>query len=420
LTFTDLALHSELLQGLEAIGFKEATPIQAEAIPVVLAKHDLVACAQTGTGKTAAFLLPILHKIVTGRDQRPQGGINTLIIVPTRELVIQIDQMLEGLSYFTPVSTIAMYGGSDSASFSQQKKALSEGVDIVVATPGKLISHLNLGYARFDTLEHLVLDEADKMLDMGFYEDIVRIISFLPKNRQTLLFSATMPPKIRTLANEILQTPQEISLAIAKPAESITQASYWVYDQQKTPLLHHILRVHEHFKAVIVFSKRKEQVKALASALANLGHSVRGIQSDLEQSEREDIIREFKNKQFRVLVGTDIIARGLDVQGIDLVINYEVPTNIDDYVHRVGRTARAESEGYAFTFVGEREQQDFYAIEAFLGKEITRFDLPEYIGEAPPVQAPGERRRGGNKGHFKKKRPGSNGKKPGNYPRKSS
>ncbi|NJL15792.1 MAG: DEAD/DEAH box helicase [Microscillaceae bacterium] len=403
--FEELQLHPRLLEGLQAIGFENATPIQEQAIPLVMAGHDLVACAQTGTGKTAAFLLPILHRLLVKADENPDfisNKVNTLVIVPTRELAIQIDQMLEGLAYFAPVSTIAMYGGSDSASFSQQKQALIEGVEIVVATPGKLISHLNMRYADFGQLEHLVLDEADKMLDMGFYEDIVRIIGHLPKERQTLLFSATMPPKIRKLAEEILMEPMEVSIAIAKPAESITQASYWVYEQQKIPLLHHILNAHQHFKAVIVFSKRKEQVKALASTLGNLGHSVRGIQSDLDQSEREDIIREFKNKQFRVLVGTDIIARGLDVQGIDLVINYEVPTNIDDYVHRVGRTARAESEGYAFTFVGEREQQDFMPLRLSWKKKLPALICPNTVGEAPPIQAPGARRRVGYKGQLRK------------------
>jgi superfamily II DNA/RNA helicase len=413
LKFEELSLHADLLTGLEAIGFKEATPIQAQAIPVVLANNDLVACAQTGTGKTAAFLLPVLNKIIQ-KSPEERTGINTLIVVPTRELAIQIDQMLEGLSYFTPVSTIAMYGGSDSASFSQQKTAIIRGVDIIVSTPGKLISHLNMNYAQFDNLEHLILDEADKMLDMGFYEDIMRIISHLPKKRQTLLFSATMPKKIRGLAEDILHEPKEISIAIAKPAESIVQATYWIYETQKLPLLHHILRVHQHFKTVIIFSKRKDQVRELYQELKQLGHSVRGIQSDLDQQEREDIIREFKNRQFRVLIGTDIIARGIDVQGVDLVINYEVPGNVDDYVHRVGRTARADSEGYAFTFVSERDQQDFYAIEKFLEIEVTRFDLPEYLGEPPAIQEPGKQRRSSNRngGSYPKKGRNGGGDKP--------
>ncbi|GAB4408365.1 MAG: DEAD/DEAH box helicase [Microscillaceae bacterium] len=402
--FEELQLHPRLLEGLQAIGFENATPIQEQAIPLVMAGHDLVACAQTGTGKTAAFLLPILHRLLIKADENPDfvsNKVNTLVIVPTRELAIQIDQMLEGLAYFAPVSTIAMYGGSDSASFSQQKQALIEGVEIVVATPGKLISHLNMRYADFGQLEHLVLDEADKMLDMGFYEDIVRIIGHLPKARQTLLFSATMPPKIRKLAEEILIEPKEVSIAIAKPAESITQASYWVYDGQKLPLIHHILRVHQHFKSVIVFSSRKENVRQLERELKDLGHAVRGIQSDLEQEERENIIRDFKNRQFRVLIGTDIIARGIDIQGIDLVINFEVPHSTDDYVHRVGRTARADSDGYAFTFVGEREQQSFYAIERALGIEVTRFDLPPYLGEPPAIQEPRARGGGGERRNFK-------------------
>lgn len=394
MSFKELNLHEKVLEALDASGFQTPTPIQAQAIPIILENADLVACAQTGTGKTAAFLLPMLSELI----QRKVEGVGALVVVPTRELAVQIDQFLEGFSYFTALSSIAMYGGSSGASFSQEKIALSQGADLVVATPGKLISHLNMGYAELGNLQYLVLDEADKMLDMGFYEDIKRIVSHLPEERQTLLFSATMPPKIRKLADEILQDPQEVNIAIAKPAEGISQIVYMVYDHQKNSLISHILRVHQEMKSVIVFSNRKDSVRQLEQELQALDISAVGIHSDLEQKEREKILRNFKNRKVRVLIGTDIIARGIDVEGIDLVINYEVPKNVEDYVHRIGRTARAESEGFAFTFVNERDQRNLHDIQRFLGRELTQFDIPPFLGDAPelkPYRAQKHRQSGG-------------------------
>ena len=381
MTFENLNLNQSLLEGLSAIGFLNPTPIQAQAIPIILENKDLIACAQTGTGKTGAFLLPLIHKIM--EKGSAEHKVNTLVVVPTRELAIQIDQMLQGLAYFTPISSIAMYGGSGGSSFIQEKIALEQGADIVIATPGKLISHLNLKYAQLDELEHLVLDEADKMLDMGFYDDIKKIISYLPEKRQTLMFSATMPPKIRKLAKDIQNEPEQISIAIAKPSEGISQIAFWVYEGQKIGLINHILKVHQELKTVIVFSNKKENVKNLERAIKHLDIPVRAIHSDLEQIERENIIREFKNRQFRVLIGTDIIARGLDVENVDLVINYEVPPTTDDYVHRVGRTARAESQGFAFTFVSDRDQRDFLRLEKTLDISVTRFDIPPFLGDPP-------------------------------------
>jgi ATP-dependent RNA helicase RhlE len=388
LKFEAFDLHPNLLEGLGAIGFEEATPVQELAIPIALAKQDLIACAQTGTGKTAAFLLPIIHQLMS--SERDENTVGAVVIVPTRELAIQIDQVMEGLGYFTSISAMAMYGGSSGNTFVQEKQAFQNGVDIIIATPGKLISHLNMPYAKLDKVRYLVLDEADKMLDMGFFEDIMRIVKYFPTERQTLMFSATMPEKIRKLAKEILNNPKEISLSIAKPAEGVSQVAFWVYDRQKAGLLKHILTVHQELKTVIVFTNRKENAKDLEDELKTWNIAIRAIHSDLEQSERENIIRLFKNKQLRVLIGTDIIARGLDVEDVDLVVNYEVPITIDDYVHRVGRTARGEDgQGFAFTFVNEKQQQKFYAIERFLEREITRFDVPSFLGETPPIQKPG-------------------------------
>lgn len=414
--FEELNLHKDLLEGLALIGFKEATPIQEKAIPLILDNHDLIACAQTGTGKTAAFLLPVISKLI---QMEKSDGVKALIVVPTRELAVQIDQMLQGFAYFTSISAIAMYGGGDGASFTQQKNALIQGADIIITTPGKLISHLNMKYTNLENLEFLVLDEADKMLDMGFYDDIMRIVDRLPKERQTLLFSATMPTKIRKLSKQILQEPEQINIALTKPAEGVTQIAFWVYDHQKIQLVNHILKVHQEFKTIIIFSSRKDNVKQLARALSHEPYTVREIHSDLEQSQREDIIREFKNKQVRVLVGTDVIARGLDVEGVDLVINFEVPQNAEDYVHRVGRTARAASQGFAFTFVNEKEQQSFYRIEKVLEMEITRFELPAYIGEGPSPVSPKTSSSNFKKKKKRKKRPPYTQSKPGNQKRKS-
>ncbi len=400
MTFQDFNFHPDLIEGLMAMNYTKPTPIQEQAIPQILAGKDLIACAQTGTGKTAAYLLPLLHKIVNA-DHR---HLNTLIIAPTRELALQIDQQIEALAYFINVSSITVYGGGSGVVWEQQKKAMQLGADVVIATPGRLISMLNVGDINMKYLEHLVLDEADRMLDMGFYDDIVRIISYLPQDRQTLLFSATMPPKIRALANQILNNPVEISIALSKPAEGILQQAYTVYDQQKFGLLRHIFKETE-YKSVIIFCSRKETVKKLAAELKRVIPSLQAFHSDLEQEQREEIMRNFKNKNLQVLVGTDILSRGIDVDGIDLVINYDVPPDGEDYIHRIGRTARAESTGTAITFINPMDMQRFGGIERLIGREVPKIALPVSLGEAPAYE-PDQRRSSG--GGFNKNRGSGN------------
>jgi len=380
------------------MGFKSATPIQEQAIPVILARHDLVACAQTGTGKTAAYLLPILHNIVRAEVRH----LNTLIIAPTRELAQQIDQQVEGFSYFVGISSLSVYGGGDGAMWDQQRKALEQGADIIIATPGRLIAMLASDTIKFEHLQHLVLDEADRMLDMGFYDDIVRIISYLPKDRQTLLFSATMPPKIRTLAGKILRDPKEINISIAKPAAGILQQAYVVFDEQKGPLLKQVLRTTQ-WNSVLIFCSTKEAVKKLDNAFQRAGLPARAFHSDLEQPEREEILRGFKNKQITILIGTDVLSRGIDVEGISLVINYDVPPDPEDYVHRVGRTARAETTGTAVTFINERDQRKFQSIERLIGDTITKLSLPEELGPGPAYNPAASKGNGGGKKNFRHK-----------------
>jgi len=378
-TFKELGLGEELLQGLDAMGFEKATPIQEEAIPKVLNNKDLIACAQTGTGKTAAFVLPVLQKLMTNR--RDDNSIRALVIVPTRELALQIDQSVMGLSYFADVSSIALYGGGDGADFDQQKKALSSGTDMVIATPGKLISHLNMGYMNMKNLEFLILDEADRMLDMGFVEDLNRIVSFLPEKRQNLMFSATMPPKIRDLAKNILDNPDEITLALSKPAEGVIQVAYMVYPDDKPKLIKNLLNK-EGLEGVLIFSRTKNNVKQIAKRLKSTPLHIEEMHSDLAQSEREEVMRMFKAKKVQVLVATDIVSRGIDVKELKLVINYDVPDEAEDYVHRVGRTARADSTGMAITFISPDEQQKFSRIEALIGSEIRKQPVPEEVGNS--------------------------------------
>ena len=363
------------------MGYAKPTPIQEQAIPVILDNKDVIACAQTGTGKTAAYILPVLHKIIH-TDHR---HLNTLIIAPTRELAQQIDQQIEGFAYFTGVSSIPVYGGGDGATWDQQRKALDHGADIIIATPGRLIALLAGGTVKLEHLKHLILDEADRMLDMGFFDDIVRIISYLPQQRQTLLFSATMPPNIRKLANKILQHPVEINIAIAKPAEGILQQAYVVYDTQKVPLLRHLLK-EGNYSSVIIFASTKENVKKLDQTLVRAGLPVRAFHSDLDQSEREDILRAFKSKQIKIIIGTDVLSRGIDVEGISLVVNFDVPPDPEDYVHRVGRTARAETTGTAITFINDHDQRKFFNIEHMIGSTIPKLPIPASLGEGPQYQ----------------------------------
>jgi len=360
------------------MGYKKPTPIQEQAIPVILKNKDLIACAQTGTGKTAAYLLPIIHHIL----KAPTRHLNTLIIAPTRELILQIDQQIDGMGYFCSVGSIAIYGGNDGMTWEKQKHALREGVDIVCATPGRLIALLQNGDINFEHLQHLVLDEADRMLDMGFFDDIKSIINYLPKKRQTILFSATMPPKIRMLANQIANEPEQINIAISKPAAGIVQQVYIVYDSQKESLVKLILK-NKDFQSVIIFSSTKDNVKLLERTLRQVDGSVKAFHSDLEQVEREEIMRDFKAKKIRVLIGTDILSRGIDVDGISLVINYNAPPDPEDYIHRIGRTARAEKAGVAITLVNERDQIKLSKIEDLMGFEVARMTIPSELGPGP-------------------------------------
>jgi ATP-dependent RNA helicase RhlE len=360
------------------MGFNTPTPIQEQAIPIILSKRDLIGCAQTGTGKTAAFLLPILNKLA----KDPTDSTNTLIIVPTRELALQIDQALQGFSYFTSVSSLAIYGGSDGSSFEREKRALSEGANIIIATPGRLMAHLNMGYVKLDKLEHLILDEADRMLDMGFVDDILKISNYLPKVRQTLMFSATMPPKIRTLANSLLVNPEQISISISKPAAGVIQGAYLVYDTQKNNLIKSLLEGKD-LSSVIIFVSTKIKVKELERDLQKAGLKAKAIHSDLDQPEREEVLRNFRSKKLQILVATDILSRGIDIEDIGLVINYDVPGDAEDYIHRIGRTARAAATGVALTFINEYDQQKFLQIETLLESEVKKIPLPEHLGVGP-------------------------------------
>ena len=378
MTFHELQFEPELMEGLDAMGFEKPTPIQQQAIPIIMKDKDIIACAQTGTGKTAAFLLPVINKIIQTKTE----SIDTLIIVPTRELAIQIDEAVQGLAYFAPVSAIAIFGGNNGSSFEQEKKALTHGANIIIATPGRLIAHLNMGYVNIGNLTHLILDEADRMLDMGFSDDINRIISFLPKKRQTLLFSATMPPKIRTLAAKTLTDPEQINISVSKPAEGVMQAAYMTYNEQKLPLLTELLNGKK-IASILIFSSSKEKVKQLERELLRAKFNVAAIHSDLLQDVRTEVLRKFKNKLLQILVATDIMSRGIDIDSIGLVINYDVPRDAEDYIHRVGRTARAETTGVALTFINPEDQRKFKSIEKLIGNEVKKLDTPEHLGPSP-------------------------------------
>jgi len=377
--FQELKLSETLLEAISFMGFEETTPIQEQAIPAIMEHKDLIASAQTGTGKTAAFILPVLNELAG--DNRHETKV--LVIVPTRELALQIDQQIQGFSYFTPVESIAIYGGGSGSEWDQQKKALTSGTEIIVATPGKLISHLNMGYVKFEHLRYLILDEADRMLDMGFYEDIQKIITYLPKERQTLMFSATMPSKIKQLAAKTLKNPVEIFIGLSKPAEGVLQAAYLTHENQKTPLINDLIADKPDVKSILIFSSTKKKVSDIVRGLRGHGSEVRGISSDLEQSKREEVLRDFRSKHTRVLVATDVLSRGIDIKDIDIVINYDVPGDAEDYVHRVGRTARAASSGLAITLINERDMMSFRQIEELIGGEVMKLPLPAGLGEGP-------------------------------------
>ena len=397
--FQELNLSDTLLEAISFMGFEEATPIQEQAIPAIMEHKDLIASAQTGTGKTAAFILPVLNELAG--DNRHETKV--LVIVPTRELALQIDQQIQGFSYFTPVESIAIYGGGNGSEWDQQKRALTSGTEIIVATPGKLISHLNMGYVKFEHLQYLILDEADRMLDMGFYEDIQKIITYLPKKRQTLMFSATMPPKIRQLAAKTLNNPVEISIGMSKPAEGVLQAAYLTHENQKTPLIIDLITDKPEVKSILIFSSTKKKVSDIVRGLRGKGFNVEGISSDFEQSKREEVLRGFRSKRTRVLVATDVLSRGIDIKDIDIVINYDVPGDAEDYVHRVGRTARAASSGLAITLVNERDMMSFRQIEELIGSEVMKLPLPAGLGDGPPWNPKTIRRPYRGKGDFRGK-----------------
>lgn len=375
--FDELDLNPELLESIDYMGFRETTPIQEKAIPVILSGRDLIACAQTGTGKTAAFLLPIMNFI---SEKRPVHT-HTLILVPTRELAIQIDQQVQGLAYTLNITSIAVYGGGDGSGWDQERVALSKGADIIVATPGRLISHLNQGYVKFNLIEVLVLDEADRMLDVGFYDDIMRIISYLPKIRQTLMFSATIPPKIRSMSQHIMKNPVEIALKRSQPAEGVIQVVYLLNDNQKLPLISSLIADNPEYHSILIFSSTKKKLSEIVRGLRSKAYLVEGISSDLEQKEREEMLSRFKSRKTRVLVATDVLSRGIDIKDIDLVINFDAPSDAEDYVHRVGRTARAESTGVAVTLVNKTDLFKMQRIEKLIGYEVHKEPLPAFIAE---------------------------------------
>jgi superfamily II DNA/RNA helicase len=401
--FTEFGLNPELIEAISYMGFEKATPIQDVAIPIIMKERDLIGCAQTGTGKTAAFILPILNKLIS----LPRGETTTLIIVPTRELALQIDQQIHGFAYFSEISSIPIYGGGDGKEWDQERRSLTTGADIIVATPGKLISHLAMNYVKFDKIKYLVLDEADRMLDIGFYDDIMKIINYLPKERQTLMFSATMAPDIRKLASKILNAPEEVSMEIAKPPEGVLQATYLTFDSQKTPLINSLISNKPECKSVLIFTSTKKKVAEIVRDLRNKEYKVAGISSDLSQDQREEVLEKFRAKQIRVLVATDVMSRGIDIKDINLVINYDAPNDAEDYVHRVGRTARASTTGIALTLINNDDMYKLQRIEKLIGKEIIKIPLPAELGEGPEWKtgAQNQQKRGGKpyKKKFKRK-----------------
>lgn len=399
--FDELELNDNILDALYSMRFDTCTPIQEKAIPPLLEGKDMVGIAQTGTGKTAAYLLPIINRLYT--EEMPTDAINCVIMAPTRELAQQIDQQLEAFSYFIPVSGLAVYGGNDGGRYDQEVKSMQLGADILIATPGRLLSHIALGNVDLSHVSMFVLDEADRMLDMGFIDDINKIVSHLPQQRQTLLFSATMPNEIQKLARTILKNPVSIELAIAKPAEKIDQSAYVCYEAQKTEILKTIFKDKE-LKRVIIFSSSKKKVKDLTYTLKKMKLNVCEMHSDLSQKERDDVLRAFKSNNIDIIISTDLLSRGIDIDDIEMVINYDVPHNADDYVHRIGRTARANRYGKAITLINEEDQYFFGRIEKVIEKTVRKEPLPESLHESP-VYLPGKNKKSNsNKNHNRGKK----------------
>lgn len=404
--FDETQLNDNVLDALYDMRFDQCTPIQEKCIPPILEGRDLLGVAQTGTGKTAAYLLPILSKLDDGGY--PHDAINCVIMSPTRELAQQIDQAMQGFGYYlNGVSSVAVYGGNDGNRYDQELKSFQMGADVVIATPGRLISHISLGSADLSKVSFFVLDEADRMLDMGFSEDIKMIASKLPATCQTIMFSATMPEKIEELAKSLLKNPLEVKIAVSKPAEKIKQSAYVCYETQKIGIVKDLFRKGD-LNRVIIFSGKKQKVKAINRTLQQMKINSGEMHSDLEQAERDEILYKFKTGQIDVLVATDIVARGIDIDDIAMVINFDVPHDPEDYVHRIGRTARAQRDGIAITFVSEDEISSFKQIEKFLGRVVDKNELPEGLGETPDYNAPRSRGRGG-KGRDEK-RPRNNSK----------
>ena len=408
--FDDFDLCDELLDALYDMHFDECTPIQEMAIPVALDGNDMIAVAQTGTGKTAAYLIPVIDRLMS--MGAPEDSVNCIVMAPTRELAQQIDRQLQGFAYFMPLSSVAIYGGTDGVTFAQQQRGLKMGADVVIATPGRLIAHMQMGNVDLSKVSYFILDEADRMLDMGFYDDIMQIVTKLPRERQTLMFSATMPPKIKQLAKAILNNPVEVKTAVSKPADGIDQSAVICYEEQKPAVLKHLFNTC-HSKRVIVFVASKLKVKNLTRELRRGHWKVDEMHSDLDQQRREDVMLDFRAGRTDILIATDIVARGIDIDDISMVVNYDVPREAEDYVHRVGRTARAGTDGKAVTLVGPRDQRAFAMIEKFLKTEVRREELPEDLGKAPAFNGdkksadrkPGNKkqggrgRRGGNRGN---------------------
>jgi len=411
--FDELKISDSLKEAVGYMGFENCTPIQDEAIPTILEGKDVIGCAQTGTGKTAAFLIPMLEKLTQSKNDK----VRVLIIVPTRELAVQIDEQVQAIGYFLGISSIPVFGGGEGGDFSQQKTAIEQGADLIIATPGRLMAHMNLGYVDLTGLEMLVLDEADRMLDMGFIDDITKIIEKTPKERQTLMFSATMATQIRVLAKQILKTPVQINLAIAKPAEGVNQVIYNVFNPNKLALASYILK-NEDIQNMIIFASRKEMVDQIERALIKDGHSIKSLHSGREQSERQERLRDFKAGNIKILVATDVLSRGIDIQGLSHVMNFDMPNDAADYVHRIGRTARAESKGTAISFVNEEDQLKMMNVEELIERTLDKLNTPTEIGDSPkydPKSQIGSKKGkggGGNNRNFKGKRPqGNNGTK---------
>lgn len=407
--FTDFDFEDEVLDALDAMRFEKCTPIQEQTLQPLMEGHDLIGVAQTGTGKTAAYLLPVLNKLCQGGY--PEDSINCVIMAPTRELAQQIDRQLEGFTYFMNVSSVAVYGGNDGQRYEQELRGMAKGADIIVATPGRLISHINLGNIDLSKVSFFILDEADRMLDMGFCNDIMTIAKQLPKERQTMLFSATMPEEIRKLARDILTDPVQITLALAKPADGITQQAYICHEGQKLGIINSIFD-NESSERVILFASRKTKVKEISHTLKKHGFNVGEMHSDLSQGERDEIMFQYKSRKIDMIVATDILARGIDIDDIRIVINYDVPRDCDDYIHRIGRTARAGTKGRAITLVNVEDQEYFKRIEDFIEQDVPKMEVPAALGEAPAYEPKGKQKGSkARRGTGKEKRSGNDRKR---------